>query len=82
MQSVGTFEAKTRLSELLDRVANGDEITITRNGKPIARLVPVDPHAAASGRRDLARRIDKARRGVKLGPGLTLRRLIDEGRRY
>ena len=82
MQTIGTFEAKTHLSELLDRVANGDEITITRHGKPVARLVPVDASAAASGRRDLARRMDKARRGVKLGPGLTLRRLIDEGRRY
>ncbi|HUH93933.1 MAG TPA: type II toxin-antitoxin system prevent-host-death family antitoxin [Casimicrobiaceae bacterium] len=78
---MGTFEAKTHLSELLDRVANGDEITITRNGKPIARLVPIDA-ARAADRRELARRIDKARRGVKLGPGLTLRKLIDEGRRY
>lgn len=81
MSTVGTFDAKTHLSELLDRVANGDEITITRNGKPIARLVPVDA-ASASERREVARRIDKARRGVKLGPGLTLRKLIDEGRRY
>lgn len=81
MSTVGTFEAKTHLSELLDRVANGDEITITRNGKPIARLVPIDA-ARAADRRELARRIDKARRGVKLGPGLTLRKLIDEGRRY
>ena len=81
MGTVGTFEAKTHLSELLDRVANGDEITITRNGKPIARLVPVDT-ATASERREVARRIDKARRGVKLGPRLTLRKLIDEGRRY
>jgi len=81
LSTVGTFEAKTHLSELLDRVANGDEITITRNGKPIARLVPIDA-ARAADRRELARRIDKARRGVKLGPGLTLRKLIDEGRRY
>lgn len=81
MSTVGTFEAKTHLSELLDRVANGDEITITRNGKPIARLVPVEP-TTASDRRELARRIDKARRGVTLGPGLSIRKLIDEGRRY
>jgi prevent-host-death family protein len=81
LSTVGTFEAKTHLSKLLDRVANGDEITITRNGKPVARLVPVDA-ARASDRREVARRIDKARRGVKLGPGLTIRKLIDEGRRY
>ena len=81
MSTVGTFEAKTHLSELLDRVANGDEITITRNGKPIARLVPVEANTA-SDRRELARRIDKARCGVTLGPGLSIRKLIDEGRRY
>ena len=81
MSTVGTFEAKTHLSELLDRVAEGEEITITRNGKPVARLVPMNA-SRPSERKDLARRIDKARRGVKLGPGLTLRKLIDEGRRY
>ena len=53
MATVGAFEAKTKLSELLDRVAAGEEIVITRHGKPAARLVP--PHAAApkKGRIDL-----------------------------
>lgn len=40
MVTVGAFEAKTKLSELLDRVAKGEEILITRHGKPAARLVP------------------------------------------
>ena len=40
MNSVGAFEAKTKLSELLDRVERGEEIVITRRGKPAARLVP------------------------------------------
>jgi len=39
--SVGVFEAKTHLSALLDRVEQGDEVTITRHGRPVARLVPV-----------------------------------------
>ena len=39
MITVGAFEAKTKLSELLDRVERGEEITITRHGKPVARLV-------------------------------------------
>jgi len=38
---VGVYAAKTHLSRLLDRAARGDEVVITRNGKPIARLVPV-----------------------------------------
>jgi prevent-host-death family protein len=41
MATVGAFEAKTKLSELLDMVERGEEVTITRRGEPVARLVPV-----------------------------------------
>ncbi|MGZ5950386.1 MAG: type II toxin-antitoxin system Phd/YefM family antitoxin, partial [Isosphaeraceae bacterium] len=40
MESVGSFEAKTHLPQLLERVAQGEEFTITKHGKPVARLVP------------------------------------------
>lgn len=40
MNTVTALEAKTRLVELLDRVARGEEIVITRNEKPVARIVP------------------------------------------
>lgn len=40
MSSVGVHQAKTRLSELLRRVVAGEEITITRSGDPIAKIVP------------------------------------------
>lgn len=46
--SVGVHEAKTQLSQLLRRVASGEEITITRRGHVVARLVPP---ARAAGRR-------------------------------
>ena len=39
--TVGSFEAKKHLSELLDRVEGGEHITITKHGRPVARLVPV-----------------------------------------
>ena len=42
MDEVGSFDAKNRLSELLDKVERGEEITITRRGKPVAKLVPVN----------------------------------------
>lgn len=42
MSTVGVHEAKTSLSKLLRRVAAGEEITITRSGTPVARLVPAD----------------------------------------
>ena len=40
MITVGAFEAKTKFSELLDRVAGGEEIVVTRHGKAVARIVP------------------------------------------
>ena len=43
MAQVNVHEAKTQLSKLLARVAAGEEIVIARAGKPVARLVPVEP---------------------------------------
>ncbi|MBK1656698.1 type II toxin-antitoxin system Phd/YefM family antitoxin [Paracraurococcus ruber] len=45
--SIGAYEAKTHLSALLDRVEKGESLTITRNGRPVARLVPVEAAQAA-----------------------------------
>ncbi len=42
--TVGAYEAKTKLSELLDRVERGERITITRHGKAIAEIVPKRAH--------------------------------------
>lgn len=39
--TVGTFEAKTKLSELLDRVETGEDVVITRRGKAVARLTAI-----------------------------------------
>jgi prevent-host-death family protein len=79
MQEVGAFEAKNRLGSLLDAVERGEEIVITRRGKPVARLVP----AQAGFDREKARRavtgIIEASRGVTLG-GLKIKDLINEGR--
>lgn len=43
---VNIYEAKTRLSQLVDRAAGGEEIVIARNGRPVARLVPWTPEPA------------------------------------
>ncbi len=76
MSHVGAYQAKTHLSALLDQVETGASITITRNGRPVARLTPVlaDSPAAA------ARRIIGLR--AKVGKGnLSMKSLINEGRR-
>jgi len=78
MESVGLFEAKTHLSSLLERVAKGETIQITRRGVPVARLTPVavSPQKA---REEAGRRIRELRKGTSLG-GLKIRDLIREGR--
>jgi prevent-host-death family protein len=79
MIKVGAFEAKTRLSALLEQVAGGEEVVITKHGKPIARLV-----AADKAERDQAQeafdKLKALRRGTTLG-GLSWKELRDEGRR-
>jgi prevent-host-death family protein len=65
---------------LLERVARGEEITITKHGHPVARLVPMEHH----GRRDpkqVAEAIRAMRKGIKL-EGVTIHQLIKEGRRF
>ncbi len=42
MKSIGAFDAKTRLSELVERAARGDAFVITKHGHPVAKLVPTD----------------------------------------
>ena len=52
MTQVGIHQAKTHLSRLLRRVAAGEEIVIAKGGKPVARLVPVEPPESRSLGRD------------------------------
>jgi prevent-host-death family protein len=80
MTSVGSFEAKTHLSELLDRVAKGEKILITRRGRPVAMLVP-PLREPSRDVREVIQEMKSLRRGNKLG-GISIRELIDEGRRF
>ena len=84
MAKVTAFEAKTRFGELLNRVAEGEEVVITRHDKPVARLVPEgarraeDVQRAVEGLRELQQRI-RRRSKAKLSKR-DVRSAIDEGR--
>jgi prevent-host-death family protein len=79
MREIGAFEAKNRLGQLLDWVEQGGEVTITRRGKAVARLVPSRAGASRDDARAAARSIRDMSKGTTLGD-LMLKDLIDEGR--
>jgi prevent-host-death family protein len=79
MRTVGLFEAKQKLSELVERAREGEKIGITRRGELAAVLVPV-PAAPEVALKDIFKDIEKIRKRAKLGRGLNVRDLIEEGR--
>jgi prevent-host-death family protein len=76
-------EAKPRFSELIGRAEAGEEITIRRHGTPVAKLVQVKPKLTVEERRRLRLEFEAWRdeHGPTLGPDLTIKDLINEGRR-
>ena len=90
MEEIGAFEAKTHLSQLLQRVAAGERFVITRHGRPVAELIPYGERSTAEVEEALAclRRLRTrlAKAGVRLddlhAPGETLRDLAHRDHRY
>jgi prevent-host-death family protein len=78
--SVGAFAAKTHLSNLLDRVERGDRILITRHGRAVAVLAPVEKHPTPN-LVELAERALAASKGTRLPKGLTIKDMINAGRK-
>lgn len=78
--TIGAYEAKTHFSEVLSRVEAGEEVTITRHGAPVARLVPVRRAASREERRAAIDAIRQLAKGNSLR-GLRIKDLIAEGRR-
>ena len=84
MITVGSFEAKTKLAELLDKVQAGESVTITRRGKAVARLIAVKSDDEQARLKALVEEIKRTRVGRDRGakPGTTIAELIKAGRRY
>ena len=80
MREVGAFEAKNKLGALLDWVAAGEEVLITRHGRAVARLGPATPTFDRAKARQAARGLLEASRGVKLGGRIKIKDLVNEGR--
>jgi prevent-host-death family protein len=79
MESVGTYELTRNLSKLLERVERGERITITRRGKPVAVLGP--PPSEKPDVKKVIEEFKSFAKGRSLGD-ISIRELIDEGRRF
>ena len=80
MESIGLFEAKTHLSELVARAEQGEVVVLTRHNKPVAKLVPFDqPPPDATARRAAVHALLRAARGRTLA--LDRKALRDGGRK-
>jgi prevent-host-death family protein len=77
MQTIGLFQAKNRLSELVGRAAQGEEIGITRRGKLAAVIGPARPKISL---KEVFDDIEGIRKRAKLPPGISVAELIREGR--
>jgi prevent-host-death family protein len=81
MKTVGLYEAKTHLGELIKEVEHGETLVVTRHGVPVARVVPYrDEFADAAAAIEDWRRY-RRKHNIRLGGGVTIRELIEEGRR-
>jgi prevent-host-death family protein len=78
--NIGAYDAKTHFSELLERVEEGEEVTITKHGSPVARMVPVRRVTTAVQRRAAIDAMRKLSKQNTLGK-LRVKDLIAEGRR-
>jgi prevent-host-death family protein len=81
VKSIGAFEAKTHLSDLLERVSRGEKFTITRHGIPAAQLLPVSETVDQPTHKEIVEGMRALRRCVKPGK-MSVREMIKEGRRF
>lgn len=83
MAEIGAFEAKTHFSKLLERAEKGEEITITRRGKPVAKIVPAAAtHDVAKALASIKRVRERAKaRKLQITPE-EIKEYINEGREY
>ena len=80
MRSVGVFEAKNRLSELVQQASQGQEIMITRRGQAVAKLVPPGSATTEISAMEAISRVRSLRRGIRL-KGISIKSLVGKGRR-
>jgi prevent-host-death family protein len=80
-QQVGTFEAKTHFSQIIEKVENGADFIITKRGKPVAKIIPFEQEIKMT-RKEAIEQLIELRKLYRGEPGsFNVREAIEEGRR-
>ena len=85
MDEIGILDARNNLSALVERVENGEDVVITHHGKPVVKMVAVEPEDEEERRRrarEAIKAIREMRKEVKPLGDITIKELIEEGRKY
>ena len=81
MERIGIYDARSRLSELVERVEAGEEVVLTRRGQPVVRMVRAEPHERNQARAEAVKRIRALRKRMNLRvTQAEIRRAIARGR--
>jgi len=81
-QQIGAYEAKTHFSQVLDSVAKGTDYIITKRGKPVAKLSPIEPEKQMT-RKEAIEALIEMRKFYNGKPGdFNVREAIEDGRKY
>ena len=82
MKQFGAFEAKTHFSEILGNVVKGEKFIITKHGVQVAMIIPFSSKEEGMDPiKDAIRALKKLRKGVTLGKKLSIRKMLEEGRK-
>jgi len=80
-QQIGTFEAKTHFSQIIERVENGADFVITKRGKPVAKIIPFEQEKELT-QMEVLEQFRELRKLYRGEPGsFNIREAIEEGRR-
>ena len=83
MDEFGILDARNNFSALVERAEKGEEVIITRHGKPVVKLTAVDANEERAKRREAIRQIRKMRQSISPNAldGTSIKEMINEGRR-
>jgi prevent-host-death family protein len=80
-QQIGTFEAKTHFSQIIDKVEHGGDFIITKRGKPVAKIIPFQQEPEMT-RQEAFEKIKELRKNYRGEPGsFNIREAIEDGRK-